>query len=333
MHCHLPPDRHATRHGRPEAYSIRSTEEPRMPKRRDREKAADRDLTVIRTIHVPLLEVSGVTLRREADGDMALIAIGDRSAVAAWVVLPDDDDKPYVWTEVDITEVEGSAIPMQDPQIEAVCADGEGRVLLLQEDPARVELLDWAESRVIASVDLTIPPGHALHDAWLDPEGSRGEGVVLLANGHLLIAKEKDPPAFIEFGPAGTTPSGCTSATVLDPGQAWPVEPGQHEYVALATWTPVDDLLAACADFSDLEVGPDRRLYLLSDKSASIARLPALEPDGGTAMADKVWRLGDIEGKPEGLAFTRHGRAIVALDTKEKTHNLIVLDPPIVTWW
>jgi hypothetical protein len=38
-----------------------------------------------------------------------------------------------------------------------------------------------------------------------------------------------------------------------------------------------------CADFSDLEIGPDGRLYLLSDQSASIARLDDLPPEGGKA--------------------------------------------------
>jgi len=31
---------------------------------------------------------------------------------------------------------------------------------------------------------------------WSDPKGSRGEGMVLLRGGHLLVAKEKKPAAF-----------------------------------------------------------------------------------------------------------------------------------------
>ena len=296
-------------------------------------KAKPDTLSVQRTEHVPLVEVSGVCLRRGADGSMSLIAIGDRSAVAAWVVLPEDDDEAWVWSEVDITKVQGSLMPIRDPQIEAVCSDGEGRVLLLQEAPARVELLDWVDERVVATVDLVIPAGHPLSEAWLDPEGSRGEGAVLLANGHILIAKEKDPPAFIEFGPAGETPSGCGPSTVLADGSAWPVAPGHQTFVALDTWTPSKELLEACEDFSDLEVGPDRRIYLLSDKSATICRLPELVPGTGHITAEQTWSLGDIDGKPEGLTFTKHGRAIVALDTRRAKHNLVVFDPPIVTWW
>ena len=45
-------------------------------------------LSVLRTEDVPLQEVSGVCLRREAGGDMALVAFGDRTSIAAWVELP-----------------------------------------------------------------------------------------------------------------------------------------------------------------------------------------------------------------------------------------------------
>ena len=38
----------------------------------------------------------------------------------------------------DIAKLAGSMLPKVDSQIEAVCADGLGRVLLLQETPPRV---------------------------------------------------------------------------------------------------------------------------------------------------------------------------------------------------
>jgi hypothetical protein len=42
-------------------------------------------------------------------------------------------------------------LPKHDSQIEAVCADGLGRVLLLQETPPRVELIDLEALKVVAS--------------------------------------------------------------------------------------------------------------------------------------------------------------------------------------
>jgi hypothetical protein len=291
-------------------------------------KSEDR-LRIKRIVDVPLEEVSGVCLRRGRDGEMALVAIGDRTATAAWVALPADDMAELDWATADVARLDGSRLPESDPQIEAVCADGLGRVLLLQEAPPRVELIDPVERQVVASVELDIPGDGELAKAWADPDGSRGEGAAFLPGGHLLIAKEKDPAALIEFGPAGDAPLGLLQGGALPRGAGWEVTEGDHHYVALAVWRPDKALEKACEDFSDLEVGPDGRLYLLSDKSASIARLDDLRADGGAATALTVWELPDLDGKPEGLAFTANGRAIVALDTRKARHNLVLLEPPI----
>ena len=117
-------------------------------------------LSVLRTEDVPLQEVSGVCLRREAGGDMAMVAFGDRTSIAAWVDLPQDDAGAYVWKTVDLADVKGSLIPRDDPQVEAVCADGAGRILILQESPPRVELLDWA-ARTRGHPDRPRDPGGA----------------------------------------------------------------------------------------------------------------------------------------------------------------------------
>src|SRR5262249_14732999 len=90
-------------------------------------------------------------------------------------------------------------------------------------------------------------------------------------------------------------------------------------------WLPDKTLAKTCADFSDLEIGPDGCLYLLSDKSCTIARLDDLPAGGGTAALLDAWRLGDLDGQPEGLAFTAQGRAIVGLDTRKPRRNLVLL--------
>ena len=290
-----------------------------------------RRLHVQRILDVPLEEVSGVCLRRERRGAMSLLAIGDRVAEAAWVRLPRNESKVLDWRTCRISRLAGSRLPRHDPQIEAVCADGAGRVLLLQESPPRAELVDLDALRVVASIDLDVPGRGELARSWSDPKGSRGEGAAFLRGGHLLVAKEKRPSVLIEFGPTGARSRGFVRGAALDKGARWPVAPGDHRYVALAVWWPDKGLSRSCRDFSDLEVGPDGRLYLLSDKSESIARLDDLPPGGGTASQTAAWRIRDLDGKPEGLAFTATGRAIVALDTRKARHNLTVLEPPIAS--
>lgn len=287
---------------------------------------------------VPLREVSGICLRRCSKHQMSLVTVGDRAAKLAWAHLPRKDapsrrgkGAPLDWHSIDIARLPGSSLPRKNPQIEAVCADGAGRLLLLQESPPRAELLDLDASEVVASIDLVIEGDDELARSWNDPDGSRGEGAVLLACGHLLVAKEKHPAVLIEFGPARSRSRGCSRRSILADGALWPLEPGTHRFVALAVWRPDKTLRKCCDDFSDLEIGPDGGLYLLSDQSATIARLKALSPGGGKAAVNGgPWRLDGLAGaKPEGLAFAAGGHAIVALDKRKRRNNLVLLEPAI----
>ncbi len=286
-------------------------------------------LRVRRVVDVPLREVSGICLRRGRNGRMFLIAVGDRVAKIAWFSQPRSDGDQIDWHTSNIAKLSGSMLPKHDPQIEAVCADGLGRILLLQETPPRVELIDLEALRAVASIDLVVDGRGEMARAWSNPKGSRGEGVVLLPGGHLLVAKEKKPAALIEFGPPDSRSRGLVRGGALANGERWPIKKGQHQFVALATWYPDKTLAKTCADFSDLEIGPDGCLYLLSDKSSTIARLDDLPATGGTAALLDAWHLSNLDGKPEGLAFTAQGNAIVGLDTRKPRRNLVLLEPSV----
>lgn len=286
-------------------------------------------LQVERVVDVPLREVSGICVNRGRNRQTSLVAVGDHAAHLAWMSLPGKKNSKPDWHIVDLTRLRGSRLPQSDPQIEAVCADGVGRVLLLQEAPPRAELVELGASRVVASISLKFKGRSKLARSWSRLHGSRGEGAVLLPGGHLLIAKEKQPAALIEFGPRGSPSRGLARGKTLPKGTRWPVAAGKHTLVACAVWTPDKALATACADFSDLDIGPDGRLYLLSDKSAAIARIGDLAPGGGTASLTTAWRLSDLGGKPEGLTFTAGGSAIVALDKRKPRRNLVLLEPAI----
>jgi hypothetical protein len=296
-------------------------------------------LRIRHTVDVPLREVSGICLRRCRKHQMSLVAVGDRAAKLAWAAMPGSDGPSrrgqgvlLDWHTIDISRLPGSSLPSKNPQIEAVCADGAGRVLLLQEWPPRAELVDLDTSEVVASIDLVIEERGEMSRSWNDPNCSHGEGATLLAGGHLLIAKEKQPAVLIEFGPAGSRSRGFSTRSALAEGAAWPLNPptGRHRFVALAVWRPDTRLRQGCEDFSDLEIAPDGRLYLLSDKSATIARLEPLNPGGGTAAVSAMWRLDGLgSDKPEGLSFAPDGRAIVALDKRKRRSNLVMLEPAI----
>jgi hypothetical protein len=292
-------------------------------------KSNKKRLRVRRQVHVPLHEVSGICVGRGRKGGMTLIAVGDRAAKIAWFPLPGRDDGTIDWQTRDIANLSGSMLPQDDPQIEAVCADGAGRIFLLQETPPRVEVIDPEALKVVASIDLAVEGRGEIAQAWSAPDGSRGEGILLLPGGHLLVAKEKKPAALIEFGPPHAQSRGLARGGALGGGKRWPIKQGRHRFVALATWLPNKRLAKTCTDFSDLEIGPDGGLYLLSDKSSTIARLDDLPAGGGAAGLLDDWRLDDLDGKPEGLAFTRKGCAVVGLDTRKPRRNLVLLEPAI----
>ena len=62
------------------------------------------------------------------------------------------------------------------------------------------------------------------------------------------------------------------------------------------------------------------------------AQLDDLPAEGGTASLLEAWRLGDLDGKPEGFAFTAEGRAVVGLDTRKPRRNLVLLEPAVAHW-
>jgi hypothetical protein len=294
-----------------------------------RKAKLERQLQARRIVDVPLREVSGLGLHRGRNGRISLIAVGDHAAKIAWFSLPHSDDGRIRWRTKNIAKLPGSLLPKRGSQIEAVCADGLGRIVLLQETPPRVELVDARASKIMASIDLAVEGRSKIAQTWSHPKGSRGEGMVLLPAGHLLIAKEKKPAALIEFGPPKSRSQGLRRGGALADGERWPIKMGHHRFVALAIWYPDEKLTKSCADFSDLQIGPDRRLYLLSDKSRTIARLNDLPAGGGAATLLNAWQFGDVDGKPEGLAFTAEGRAIVGLDTRKPRRNLVLLEPAV----
>lgn len=290
---------------------------------------------------IPLAEVSGLTLVRAEDGAASLIAVGDRSGTVARAEVADGDATGQ-WSTHDLGVHLGTAPKHGRAQLEAVAADGAGGVLLVQEWPNRGEYVLVPEARVAAEIALAMPgpnqddnePGLAdLRQSWLDEDGSHTEGVVLLRDGHLLVIKEKDPSALIEFGPESDRPLGFQADRWLEPGQAWLPDPGDRELTALAAWYPDESLADECPDLSDAEPAATR-LALLSDQGSAVALVPgqppAEDPFDGRFGADLVIRVKKIANKPEGIALLPGGDVLIACDRKsKKKDNLFVVPKPV----
>jgi uncharacterized protein YjiK len=285
-------------------------------------------LTLVERLDLPIHEASGVAVTRHSTGDRVVV-VGDRTSVAAVATLR--DGRPDEVETIDLTTVDGWPSRPGDSQFEAIACDGGTQVALLREDPAEVLVIDLADRRLLAHIPLLVPRWSALAGKWDDPS-SRGEGLVLLRGGRLLVAKEKRPRALIEFGPAGTSPRGVGQDDLLAPDEAWTPPAGDAGYHALAVWKLKDAAKKTLGDISALAVGRDRALWLLSDKSGVVARLDlstGLRRGGGTITnLDTVFRLPAGLAKPEGMAMLDDDTALIALDTPGPSSNGAVVRNP-----
>lgn len=268
----------------------------------------------------PVAELSGLAIVPGAPGE--LVAIGDHD----WDVAFFAADGAAAATLRRARPDDGG----KRSQYEAVAVDGAGRAWLLSEHPSRVEVWERAGDglRRVARVALDVPAGHPLARDWAADDNARGEGMVLLEGGHLLVAKQKKPRALIEFGPEGAAPVGVRAAPTAPPTP----EARDARYVPLAVWRLDAAGEAALGSLNDLAWGPGGGLYVVASKPAPrVARLRLpLDPGGGALAVDGApWDVGHAElGKAEGLAFLPDGRAVVGFDADAGAPNVIVVAPP-----
>ena len=297
--------------------------------RKDAE-AAGAVLAITTFGEIPLLEVSGLALAQWEAGTF-LVAVGDRGPDVAFVVLPpvpSEVGNLDTWRVIDLSTVDAPDGTPDIEQAEAIAVDGVRSAAVLIEDPPLLLVLDVPDRRVTRTFSLDGGDLAGLGSTWADDASSRGEGMVLLRDGHVLVVKEKRPAGFIEFGPEGASARGVSTSTLHPATEEWVAPPGTT-LVALAWW-PAEEQLD---DLSDAAVGPDGCVYLLSDKTNAIGRLvlPLVPASDAPATLDRVWALPEDVVKAEGLAFLPGGGAVVAVDQPRLGSNLAVL-PPTIEW-
>ncbi len=285
-------------------------------------------LTVERVLSIPIQEVSGLCIHTPSGGAPRLVAIGDATQELAWApLLPGEEPR---WEVADLTAL-GIADAGRGSQFEAIATDAAGLVLILREYPAFVYVIDPRTRRLATEIELVVRDHDGLRPPRARAAASLGEAMQPLKDGRLLVSKEKDPPLLFEFGLPGEQPLGIDGDRLLGSDETWTIPEGRESRLeALARW-PLDPALQRrFRDISDVAAGPDGRIYLLSDQSSRIVRLPASLPAPGEPVAaDGLWKLEGAPAKAEGLAFLPDGRAVVALDEKKARSNLLVLSPPI----
>lgn len=276
---------------------------------------------------VPLEEVSGLLRWHDpsAPRQQRALAFSDRNyVVATFEASEKSGQRIFQQKNLSSALKDFGEQVGEDSQWEAAASDGAGSVFLLNESLSVVNVFSPDLSRSTHRIDLSIPSSHTLFEAWEKEPNSRGEGIVLLKNGHVLIAKEKKPPALVEFGPAGNRPLGFDPNTRLGEKESFlfPAT-ARATYVPLKVWFLTKESEKLMPDLSELTVGPDGSLYLLSDKTHSIARVqPTLGSDEDNVRLEDVWKLPSEIEQPEGLIFLDDFSPMVGIDAKKQTTNL-----------
>jgi uncharacterized protein YjiK len=286
------------------------------------------ELTVRDVFDLRLREVSGICERAAGDGrPRQLLAIGDDSH---HVLVGDlEPAVPGEFARRDLAPLLAAAgvTTGRSSQWEGIDTDETGRVFVLREVPGTVFVFDPALRRLLHVLPLTVEDDPGEQRAWDADENALGEGLLLLGNGHLFVVKEEKPRQLLEFGLAGERAQGLEGDLLITDSGRFPTpdEPTATFYM-LSSWDLGGEALERVGDLSDVTVGPDGRVYLLSDESRCIARLQdRIPPESGTVAVDRIWSLPDRLHQPEGLVITAAWDALVATDHAEQRENLFLL--------
>jgi hypothetical protein len=247
-------------------------------------------------------------------GDSAFsIFVGDTRPPGASRVVADLADSVSRWTME----------PREKSQWEGLAADGAGYAFVLQEhpgdetEPSHVFVFGPDLRERVCVIALEVDKGAEWKKDWNADKNARAEALVLLRDAHVLVAKQKDPVRFIEFGPEGASEAGLEPARFLPDGEPfeYPSKPFVR-YEPLASWGLARrhrDELTSVNDLAVLE----GRLFAVSRASHLIVELEAdVTPEEDHLGVERAWRVPADVQHPEGLVLGE-GHALVADDLSD----------------
>jgi hypothetical protein len=274
---------------------------------------------ILEEFTIPLDDVSGLALRPGATGDdLELLAISDKSFSLAVAPIA----SPLKRMDFELLNLTGSGLDFfrehSRSNWEAVASDSTGNIFLLEEDPGAVYVLNRALTQGLNRIRFRIPDHGSIRELWQRDSNGRGEGLLLLRNGNILVVKEKDPTVLIEFGPRGALPSGMSVGNAgsesvgLDGVFPLPAE-RDVDFFPLKVWSFAK--FPPNGDLSEIALGPDSSLLLLSDELRSIYAVPDLSQfqlDSLDVKEETI--LPKALSKPEGLVVTPRWQVLIAVD-------------------
>lgn len=301
-----------------------------------KQEGLDKDAKELRLIAkeiIPLKEISGMATFKE-NGQTEIALIGDNKPR----ILLKNEDKEYDFKNILVERFSlcqsedfddcNRAIKKLTKNWEGLAVDGLMRFFALQEHSQAIVVMNRQMDKVEGVLHFNFAAafsGAVAMGAKKIKRNALGEGLVLLKNGHVIIAKEAFPVAFVEFGPEGDSALGLNGDTLLGEGEAFAMKEGvfHHKLVPLNTWTLATH--GKC-DISDLAIDENKTLLALSEDCLNIQRYDRLVP-GEEAVTRDIYILpGEIKS-PEALACV-NGEWLVGSDvSSKKQYNYYRLSP------
>jgi uncharacterized protein YjiK len=286
------------------------------------------ELDVVQMWDLDLREVSGICERPAGHRrPRQLLAVGDQSHHILVGELGVGGPGRFERRDLQPLVAGAGLRTPESSQWEGIDTDATGRVFVLREVPGTVLVFDQTLETLLHVFPLTVEDDPAELEAWEADHNALGEGVLLLRNGHLFVVKEDKPRQLLEFGLPGARAEGLREDLPIAHASEFPTPPESRVTFRLLTaWDLGGEAAERIGDLSDVTVGPDGRIYVLSDQSRCIARLQAaLAPEDGLIEVDRIWGLPDRLHQPEGLVITGNWEVLVAVDHDEPRENLFLL--------
>jgi SdiA-regulated protein len=286
------------------------------------------ELDVLQVWDLDLREVSGICERPAGHGrTRQLLAVGDQTHhILVGDLRVGGPGRVQRRDLAPLLAGAGLRTP-KSSQWEGIDTDATGRVFVLREVPGTVLVFDEALETLLHVFPLTVEDDPAELEAWEADQNALGEGLLLLRNGHLFVVKEDKPRQLLEFGLPGARAEGLRDDLPIAQAGVFPTpQESRATFRLLTAWDLGGETMERIGDLSDVTVGPDGRIYVLSDESRCIARLQAtLDPEDRLIEVDRIWGLPDRLHQPEGLIITRDWEVLVATDHPEPRENLFLL--------
>ena len=303
-------------------------------------------LKIEKAFQIPLRELSGLSLKKKSLDTYEIYAIGDRHPIINILEYHLKTKKLVQKGRFDFAHaISARFLPCHSDLIascsklkksltaqwEAVATDASDRIYLLNEQLATIMVYEPTKDTITHTLNLesfVLSNSKTKDQDYRDQENNAlGEGLILLKNNHILIAKERMKTSIYEFAGVGESPKGYQSALALGKDDIFELNEENKPLYPVHRWKLLRGF--SHCDLSEIAIGPDGKLFGISQKCKWISSIHDLNPKKKRLKFLKTWRLpSEIDRAEAFVVLDSQGTFLVAEDRKSKTHkNLFLLAP------